>query len=188
MFKYAVTSLCLLLATAAPAQFATPEWSAHYSDWSCYVMRSVGPIVVGTVDGVEVIVGFYASRIAEEGHKPDQPESATPVKLRVQVLPPFPSWHLFKEPRVAVSVMSGQSAIPLILDSSSGLYAKPFILDDDAATQVWNELRNGDGMELVIRLAEDHVVTVPVASEHVTIAAAMMDACLDESRRHREEE
>ena len=185
MFKYAVMSLGLLLTTAASSQFATPEWSAHFSDWSCYVMRSAGSLTIGTVDRVEVIIGFYASRTVDDDRQLDRLEVVEPVKLQVQVVPPFPSWHLFKEPRLAVAVMKGQSAVPLALDSSSDLYARPFVLNDDTAAQVWSELKEGEGMELLIRYAEDRVVNLRVASEQVNTAAAMMDACLIESRRGR---
>lgn len=187
MFKYAVTSLGLLLTTAASSQFATPEWSVHFSDRSCYVMRSEGPLTVGPVDRVEVVIGFYAPRTVDEDRRSDILEAAEPVKLQVQVVPPFPSWHLFKEPRLAVAVMRGQSAVPLTLDSSADLYAKPFVLDDDDAAQIWSELRKGQDMRLVIRYAEDYVVNLSVASEQVTIAAAMMDSCIDESRRDQRE-
>lgn len=186
MFKYLGTA-GLLLATAASSQLATPEWSAHFSDSSCYVMRSVGPLTVGSVDRVEVIIGFYSPRTVDESRQLNWREVSEPVELQVQIIPPFPSWHLFKEPRLAVAVMRGQSAVPLTLDSSANLYANPFILDDDAATQMWRELRKGKGMELLIRYTEDDVVNLRVPSEQVAIAAAMMDSCIDESRRGQRE-
>ena len=187
MFKYAVTFLGLLLTTTASSQFATPEWSAHFSDWSCYVMRSAGPLTVGTVDRVEVIIGFYAPRMVDDDRQLDPLEDAEPVKLQVQVVPPFPSWHLFKEPRVAVAVMKDQSAVPLKLDSSADLMHKPFVLDGDVAAQIWSDLRKGQGMELVIRYAENNVTNLRMTSEQVPIAAAMMDSCIEESRRGQRE-
>lgn len=88
--------------------------------------------MVVTVDRVEVIIGFYVPRTVDAGRL----EGEEPVKLQVQVVPPFPSWHLFKEPRVAVAAMKDQLAVPLKLDSSADLMHKPFVLDGDVATQI----------------------------------------------------
>lgn len=101
-------------------------------------------------------------------------------------MPPFPSWHVLKEDRIAVAVLTGESAVPLEPDASAGADAGPgFVVGGDAVAQVWSELRKGRGMELLIRYAEDQSANFRVASEEVAIAAAMMESCMNESRRSR---
>jgi hypothetical protein len=189
MLKFVVTVLGLLLASETPSQFATPEWSANFNDWACYVMRSAGPLKVGSVNRVEVIITFFTPRKVGEIRQPGRPAvTAKPVVLQVQILPQFPDWYVLKGERIAVAVLNGESGTPLAHDVTVGDEARPgFVVGGDAAAHVWSELKKGRGMELLIQYAEDQNASFHVSSEQVAIAATMMESCIDESRRgHRE--
>jgi hypothetical protein len=185
MSKFVVTVLGLLLTTVTSSQYPTPEWSANFNDWACYVMRSAGPLKVGSVNRVEVVITFYAPRKVGEIRQSGRPEvAAKPVVLQVQILPPFPDLYVLKEDRIAVAVLNGVSAVPLAPDATAGADARPgFVVGGDAAAQVWSELRKGQDMELLIQYAEDQSANLRVASEQVATAAAMMESCINESRR-----
>jgi hypothetical protein len=188
LMKFVVTLLSLLLTTVTSSQFATLEWSANFNDWACYVTRSAGPLKVGNVNNVEIIITFYTPRNVDE-RQPGRPEvTARPVVLQIQILPPFPDWYVLKEDRLSVAVLNDDLAIPLARDATAGAEARPgFVVDGDTAAQVWSKLKKGQGMELLIQYAEDQSASFRVASAQVAIAAAMMESCIKESRRgHRE--